>query len=518
MGDPAAAGDHKHLIRQVDQHDFDLAAIPGIDQPRTVDNRDPVSCRKAASWRDKTCVALGDRNRDPRRDHRPLPRSEFCCVTRAQVHAPIPRVGVRRQREPIIEALEGDLHSFLPGSLRWDGIAHGDAMMWQLSGHGQYLLHNRSIGPMAKKDQEPLLPGNDGRWFLEAAGVVEQPGSPTSSYSVLRDLKPPAPVVASESAAVTASTAAVSGSLSAEEDADEDTFVPVAAQSNDSLPDWEPDAVSSRLGGRGYGRWVVAGIVIAVIAAVGFAAYYFPRAVQEDADALAATYRTSLTTLRNELPTTQVALQVLTDPATSPEDVSNTVPAIGDLNTDATIIIRQATAPLPSTPPLVPRTPLEDLEPTRSTMLILGADGEGISGRLATTFAYRSTVPALFDTPELPTQAESSTVDKLSVALAESLAETARLISDLPPDPTFSGTRELATEASARYATWQLEYLDALREGDTARATSLIAELDGVRDGIENSLSVALATVRAEVDPKIVNLATETEAAVAALP
>ena len=371
---------------------------------------------------------------------------------------------------------------------------------------------------MAKKDQEPLLPGNDGRWFLEAAGVVDQPGSPTSSYTELRELKPPAPVVSSESTAVTASTAAVSGSLSAEEDADEDTFVPVAAPAGDSLPDWEPDAMSSRLGGRSYGRWIAAGVVVALIAAAGFAIYYLPRGVQEDADALAATYRTSLTQLRNELPTTQVALQLLTDPAATADEVSSTVPAIGDLNTDATTVIRQATAPLPSTVPLVPRTPLEDLEPTRNTMLILGAEGEGISGRLATTFTYRSTVPALFATPELPTQAESSTVDQLSVALAESLAETARLISDLPPDPTFAATRELATEASARYATWQLEYLDALREGDTARATSLVTELEATRDGIENSLNAALATVRAEVDPKIVSLATETEEAIAAIP
>ncbi|MGB5432763.1 MAG: hypothetical protein WBO21_07125, partial [Acidimicrobiia bacterium] len=312
--------------------------------------------------------------------------------------------------------------------------------------------------------------------------------------------------------------AAVSGSLSAEEDADEDTFVPVAAPTGDSLPYWEPDAMSSRIGGRGYGRWVAAGVVVALIAAVGFAVYYFPRGVQEDADALAATYRASLTDLRNELPTTQIALQILTDPATTPDEVSSTVPAIGDLNSDATVVIRQATAPLPSTVPLVPRTPLEDLEPTRNTMLILGAEGEGISGRLATTFAYRSTVPALFATPELPTQAESADVDQLSVALAESLAETARLISDLPPDPTFAATRELATEASARYATWQLEYLDALREGDTARAASLVTELEEARDGIEDLLIAALATVRAELDPRIVSLATETEAAVAAIP
>jgi hypothetical protein len=276
--------------------------------------------------------------------------------------------------------------------------------------------------------------------------------------------------------------------------------------------------MSSRLGGRGYGRWVAAGVVVALIAAVGFAVYYLPRLVQEDADALAATYRSSLTVLRNELPTTQVALQTLTDPTTSPDEVSDTVPAIGDLNTDATIVIRQATAPLPSSPPLVPRTPLEDLEPTRGTMLILGAEGEGISGRLATTFSYRSTVPALFATPDLPTQAESSTIDQLSVALAESLAETARLIADLPPDPTFAETRELATEASARYATWQLEYLDALRQGDTARAATLIDELDETRAEIERSLNAALSTVRAEVDPRILALATETEEAIAAIP
>ena len=151
-------------------------------------------------------------------------------------------------------------------------------------------------------------------------------------------------------------------------------------------------------------------------------------------------------------------------------------------------------------------------------MLILGAEAQGISGRLATTFAYRSTVPALFATPDLPTQAESATVDQLSVALAESLAETARLIADLPPDPTFAETRELATDASARYATWQLEYLDALREGDTARAAALVAELDDARQRIEDSLDIALATVNAEVDPKIVGLAGETEAAIAAIP
>ncbi len=373
---------------------------------------------------------------------------------------------------------------------------------------------------MARKDQEPLLPGNDGRWFLEVAGVVDLPPSPTATYTELEDLEPPPPVVASESAAVTAGTAAVSGSLSDNDDDDQEAFVPVSAPSAsaDPLSNWQPDEASSRLGRHGFGRWVAAAVVVALLAVAGFAAYYLPRQVQEQADDLAADYRASLTDLRNELPNSQMALQNLTDPSSAPGSVSAAVPAIGDLNARATIVVGQATAPLPSTPPLVPRAPLEALEPTRTSMLILGAEAEGISGRLATTFAYRSTVPLLFATPDLPSQAESAEVDALSVALAESLADTARLIADLPPDPTFAATRELATASSERYATWQLEYLDALREGDTERATALTTELDTARDAIQVSLEVALGAVRSEVDPKIVSLAAETEATIGAVP
>jgi hypothetical protein len=106
----------------------------------------------------------------------------------------------------------------------------------------------------------------------------------------------------------------------------------------------------------------------------------------------------------------------------------------------------------------------------------------------------------------------------LSVALAESLAETARLVADLPPDPTFAETRDLASKASERYPAWQLDYLDALREGDTDRAADLIVELDAARNDIAAALEVALGIVRAEVDPQIVALAGETETAITEIP
>ncbi len=374
---------------------------------------------------------------------------------------------------------------------------------------------------MARKKPQVSLPGNDGRWFLELAGVVKPAPSPTETYTELKALEQPPAFVASETTAVTAGAAAVSGSLATDSNGEttgDDTFVPVAPQSNDGLDDWEPDDVSPRLGRRGFGKWLGAALLVIVVVAVVLAVILLPRTVQNQADVLAADYARSLTDLRNELPNSQAALASLTDPTTTPEYVSATVPAIGDLNTRGTVVISLATAPLPSTLMFVPRDPLEALEPTRTTMLILGAEAEGISGRLATTFTYHSTVPALFATPELPVEADSATTDALSVTLAESLADTARLVADLPPDPTFAETRDLATQASERYATWQLEYLDALREGDTERAADLIVEVDAARGDIVAALDSALGVVRAEVDPRIVTLAGETEAAINKIP
>ena len=374
---------------------------------------------------------------------------------------------------------------------------------------------------MARKKPQISLPGNDGRWFLELAGVVKPAPSPTETYTELKALEQPPAFVSSESAAVTAGAAAVSGSLATDtngETTGDDTFVPVAPRSNDGLDDWEPDDVSPRLGRRGLGKWLGAALLVIAVAAIVLAVVLLPRTVQNEAELLAADYAQSLTDLRNELPDSQAALASLTDPATTPEDISSTVPAIGDLNTRGAVVISLATAPLPSTLMFVPRDPLEALEPTRTTMLILGAEAEGISGRLATTFTYHSTVPALFTTPELPVEADSATINALSVVLAESLADTARLVADLPPDPTFAETRDLAAQASERYAPWQLEYLDALRQGDTDRAADLVVELDTARNDITTALDVALGVVRAEVDPRIVVLAGETETAIGDIP
>ena len=369
---------------------------------------------------------------------------------------------------------------------------------------------------MSRKTHDAPGPGNNGRWFLEAAGVVAPQPSPTSTYTQLETLDAPPPVVASETAAISAGAAAVSGTLA--EDAPDGEFVAVAPRTTGPLDDWEPDDVSPRLNRRGWGRWVLAFLALVVVAGIVAAVFLVPRTVQEQADVLAGDYRASLTDLRNELPDSQNALAALTDPTTSPAAVAAAVPLVGDLNVRASIVIAQATQPLPNTVPLVPRDPFLALEPTRASMLVLGAEAQGISGRLATAFTYRSTIPLLFQTGDLPTSADPATVDALSVSLAESLADTARFVADLPPDPTFTETLELATSASQRYATWQLEYLDALRKDDAERAAALVEELDAARSGVTDAMHDALGQVRAELDPAIVDLAGETETAIAAIP
>ena len=158
----------------------------------------------------------------------------------------------------------------------------------------------------------------------------------------------PAPVVASESAAVTARHRGGERFTRRREDADEDTFVPVAPPDRAiSLPDWEPDAVSvaarrPRL--RSVGRWPASSV--ALIAAIGFADLLPP----SRRSGRCGRSRGNLPRLAHHAAQrTPNHAGRAPDPhrpgELTPDEVSSTVPAIGDLNTDATIVIRQATAP-----------------------------------------------------------------------------------------------------------------------------------------------------------------------------
>lgn len=354
------------------------------------------------------------------------------------------------------------------------------------------------------KQSDPL-PGNDGRWFLELVGVVEPSLESTDTYATLEGLVPPPTPDDTATITAAAGAAAVKGAL-LDDSAANGEFVPLGTET--------PAGIKRR---RRW-PWVVVGIlVLAIVGVVASGVYLLPRSADEEASLLASQYRSTLTNMRNELPATQLALGSLTDPAAD-EDIAAVPTAIARLNSASGLTTSEATGPLPETLPLVPRTAFEALKPTRSTMTILGATGRDLAGRIGVAYTYRTTMGSLFAVNVLPSSASETRITELSLALATDLADTGRLVADLPPDAAFIEVRDAAVSASERYATWQLEYLEALRAQDTDRAAQLIAERGAALAALDEILSRALIGVRTELDPLIVELARELEAAIVVVP
>lgn len=368
----------------------------------------------------------------------------------------------------------------------------------------------RYLAVMAYAPQHPQLPGNDGRWYLELVGVVEPDPDSTDTYAALEALEPPAAADPSVTMSAAATAAMVHGAL-----------VPNATPNGEFVPLVERGGVTASRREHNLRRlsWLVpAGAAVLVVAALSMAVYLMPKAVEDEAAVLAARHRTALSDLRTELPTTQAALADLTDPGSDDALVAEVPQALSALGSMSGSLTAVATAPLPSTLPLVPRTSLDALEPTRETSAILAGTAGDLADRMAVGFAYRSTVDSLFAVGDLPSGAPADAVLKLSIALASDLAETGRLVADLPAGGAFSGVRDAATAASGSYATWQLEYLDALRGEDADTASRLIDELGSTVSSLASVLNTALAAMRAELDPIIVELAAELERAIDAVP
>ena len=375
---------------------------------------------------------------------------------------------------------------------------------------------------MTSQDSPQDRPGNDGRWFLELTGTVESEPTSTSSFATLENLD----IQAGVAAAVAAGTA------TATDEADEtgemeitavtaaptaDTAV-VASVEGGPLDDWQPEGLSRTLIKRKPFRWTVVGLTLIVILAIVAGVLWLPRAAENQATDLATSYSAALTDYRNVLPETQAAVLVLADPESTESEITGVIPATANLQGHANGVSTMAAEPLPSTLPFVSRSSFEALEPTRSSMVVLGRNGEDVAARIGRGYVYRTTVPELFTMPDLPVEADTGTINQLSVDLASVLADTSRLASELPEDPLFVPVKTAATEAAERFAEWQLDYLEALRSDDPEAATALLSELADARDTIEHANAVALVTLGEEVNAEIVLLAGNIEETIASMP
>jgi hypothetical protein len=211
--------------------------------------------------------------------------------------------------------------------------------------------------------------------------------------------------------------------------------------------------------------------------------------------------------VRDYLPTTQIALDAITNPESSPDQVSGAVPVIAEFDTKAFALETVTSEPLPSVFPLVPSGAIEALDPLKDAGAILGAASSGLARRLGNAYVYRTSIPLLLDTGSLPISATTQEINEISVELASSLASDAAIVADLPDDPAFIQVKATAVEALDRSAQWQDAYLGALTGEDTETASTLVAEVDGITKDLADTNRAALLAFRTEADLGIVELA-----------
>lgn len=314
------------------------------------------------------------------------------------------------------------------------------------------------------------------------------PGTSTSSFDPVPEPPPPPPDL-------TEDLEPIGGDLL------------IAAPPPDADDTFDDTDLSPALRSKRNFRWpVVAGLLVA-IALVAAAAFVLPARVADQALEIRQTYYDGAFGVRDYLPSTQLALDAITNPSSDDSQVAGSVPMIAELDTRAFALETATSEPLPATLPLVPSEPIDELEPLKDSGAILGAASSDLSRRLGNAYVYRTSIPLVLNTGSLPIVASTQEINEISVMLASSLATDAGIVADLPDDPAFEDVKAAATAAVVQAADWQDAYLGALTGEDTDAAAALVAERTEMRIGLQSLTTDALVGFRTEADLIIVSLA-----------
>jgi len=355
--------------------------------------------------------------------------------------------------------------------------------------------------------------GNDGSWFLEAVGAVPPPATPSETVAALELDNTLTHVIDDQPGLSTlAATRTFDGDTGTSTSTYETARGSIAVDDAPTLdaPPVEVD-LSPIHGPRRMFRWsmVVFGILLLTVAAI--AAYWIPASARQEAVSVKQSYADDASALRQYLPTAQSALGTMTDPATPQSELAAVVPTISSLESLAAMFRSTATQPLSSPMPLLPNSEVAALKPLQDTAQIRAAQASDIARSLGSVYVYRTTVAALLVTDNLPTVADTQTINALSLSLATSLVQDSNAISDLPRTEMSDSLNNAALASIARYASWQEEYLSALSEGDETGTARLVAELDDIRTSLDTQLSAMLVVARSDIDQRIVDLASDLE-------
>ena len=104
----AAMHDDRRGWVEVDQRDLDLATIARVDGARAVDDRKPNAGRQSRARVNQPDHSVRDGDRNARGHQGALPGRQLDVFCAVEVHAGVAVVGSARQREPAVEADNGE--------------------------------------------------------------------------------------------------------------------------------------------------------------------------------------------------------------------------------------------------------------------------------------------------------------------------------------------------------------------------------------------------------------------------
>jgi hypothetical protein len=271
--------------------------------------------------------------------------------------------------------------------------------------------------------------------------------------------------------------------------------------------DWEPDAMDRKIKSARPFRWTSVIGSLAVIGLIVVGLVLLPSITRNRASDHREMMVAALWDLRAELPDAQSSLLTATEPAT-------TVSGLNDLSTQLTVLAAKASdvdeagrTELPAAPPLTSSGPIDELEPIQQRLEPLATTANTIQRRISNLVEYRSLMAGFLALPDLPNEADSATQADLRVILASAQAQSASVLADLPSDVSLSAHQELARETNEVFASWQVDYLEALRNQDAMVAEALVAELDAQLAELEAELVTPLAQIRRQTDADLIDLA-----------